>query len=155
MKFNKNQSLILGVVLLIAVLVIQLYKTRQETVPERVEPVTKTERPADRSVAGKKSDPGIGREAFNRNPARMIYTKHARCRMDCRSVSEKEVEQILKEGEINWEKSDPGARPDPRYAVEGNSRDGQRLRIIFAPSKRGMVVITCIDLEKEWACTCD
>ena len=40
--------------------------------------------------------------------------------------------------------------PDPKYALEGNTHDGQHVRIIFANSPRGPVVVTVIDLEKEW-----
>ncbi len=41
------------------------------------------------------------------------------------------------------------------YALEGYSNDKQHLRIIFAPEKERMVVVTCIDLDKEWQCDCN
>lgn len=91
---------------------------------------------------------------INRDPAHLVYTKHARCRMDCRHIDESEVQEILQEGAINFRKSDPGARPDPKYAFEGTTHDGQKVRIIFAPSRRGTVVITVIDLNKDWYCDC-
>ena len=86
--------------------------------------------------------------------SRLIYTKHARCRMGCRKISEEEVKEILEIGRINYGKSDPASRPDPKYALEGETADGQEVRIIFAPTDRGMVVITVIDLEREWSCDC-
>jgi hypothetical protein len=95
-----------------------------------------------------------GDEVIDRHPGKLIYTKHARCRMDCRHIDEAEVEEILAKGRINYRKSEPAGRPDPKYALEGNTRDGQQVRIIFAPAKRGMVVITVIDLETEWSCNC-
>ncbi|PWT96398.1 MAG: hypothetical protein C5B52_15865 [Bacteroidetes bacterium] len=91
---------------------------------------------------------------FVRDASHMIYTKHARCRMDCRHIDETEIKEILENGTINYEKSEPDGKPDPKYAVEGTTRENQRLRIIFAPTNRGMVVITCIDLEKDWYCNC-
>ena len=91
---------------------------------------------------------------FNRNNSHFIYTKHARCRMDCRHIDEAEVQEILQQGRINYRKSEPAGRPDPKYALEGTTRDGQQVRIVFAPAKRGMVVITVIDLGTEWSCDC-
>lgn len=93
-------------------------------------------------------------ERFDRRVGTLIYTKHARCRMDCRHIEEKEVKEILQHGTINDSKSEPAARPDPKYALEGRTQDGQLVRIVFAPSDRGMVVVTVIDLEREWACDC-
>jgi Domain of unknown function (DUF4258) len=94
------------------------------------------------------------RGGLNRNALSVIYSKHARCRMDCRQISESEVMDILKKGEINYQKSDLRSQPDPKYALEGTTSDGQRVRIIFANSPRGIVVVTVIDLEKEWKCNC-
>jgi hypothetical protein len=93
-------------------------------------------------------------DVIDRHPGKLIYTKHARCRMDCRHIDEAEVAEILAKGRINYRKSEPAGRPDPKYALEGTTRDGQDVRIIFAPAKRGMVVITVIDLETEWSCNC-
>jgi hypothetical protein len=97
---------------------------------------------------------GSGSDVIDRFPDRIIYTKHARCRMDCRHIDEAEVQEILQEGRINYRKSEPAGRPDPKYALEGTTRDGQRVRIVFADAKRGMVVVTVIDLGTEWSCDC-
>ncbi|WP_205511857.1 DUF4258 domain-containing protein [Longitalea arenae] len=105
------------------------------------------------AMRGPESGPA-GSDLIDRHPDRLIYTKHARCRMQCRHIDEAEVKEILAEGRINYRKSEPAGRPDPKYALEGTTRDGQDVRIIFAPSKRGMVVITVIDLETEWSCDC-
>ncbi len=91
---------------------------------------------------------------FNRALTPLIYTRHARCRMDCRHISESEIAEVLQKGKINYSKSDLHAKPDPKYALEGTTHDNQQVRIIFAPSKRGMVVITCIDMNEEWQCNC-
>jgi hypothetical protein len=93
-------------------------------------------------------------DVIDRHPGHLIYTKHARCRMDCRHIDESEVTEILEKGRINYRKSEPAGRPDPKYALEGTTHDGQQVRIIFAPAKRGMVVITVIDLGSEWSCNC-
>ena len=92
-------------------------------------------------------------EGFDRT-SRIIFTRHAKCRMACRHIDEYEVREILERGRINYEKSDPASRPDPRYALEGTTRDGQEVRVVFAQANKGAVVVTVIDLQKEWSCNC-
>ena len=99
-------------------------------------------------------DPGeVG--GMQRDPASIVYTKHAKCRMDCRQITEEEVKQILLEGKVNYSKSEPKGKPDPKYALEGTSADGQQLRIVFAADEGKLVVVTAIDLGKEWPCACE
>lgn len=74
--------------------------------------------------------------------------------MDCRHITQAEVEEILQNGVINNRKSDMNARPCPTYAVEGNTSENQRLRIVFAQCDNKTKVVTCIDLGKEWECHC-
>ena len=93
---------------------------------------------------------------LNRNPAAINYSKHARCRMACRHIDESEVEQILQEGKINYTKSElDGADCKKKYAVEGLTRDKQKVRIIFAPCSDEVTVVTVIDIGKEWPCDCE
>lgn len=99
-------------------------------------------------ISQAKNDP------FDRNPKNLILSKHAKCRMDCRQIDETEIREILTKGKINWKKSEPNNKPDPKYAVEGITHDNQKVRIVVADSKKGLVVVTVIDLETEWACAC-
>lgn len=92
---------------------------------------------------------------FNRNPSKLIYTKHARCRMDCRFFTEKEVREILNNGKINYQKSRPDDKPCPSYALEGVTSDGQEARMVFATCDNATLkVVTCIDLETDYKCDC-
>jgi hypothetical protein len=92
--------------------------------------------------------------SFDRSNTSLVFTKHARCRMECRHIDETEVKEILQSGTINYGKSEPAGRPDPKYALEGITHDHQHVRIVFAPSNGKMVVITVIDLDGEWKCNC-
>jgi hypothetical protein len=87
--------------------------------------------------------------------ARLILTKHALCRMDCRHITVKEIHEVLDHGTINYGKSEPDARPDPKWAVEGFTDEHQHLRIIVAPEEENLIVITCIELGVEWTCHCN
>jgi Domain of unknown function (DUF4258) len=92
-------------------------------------------------------------EGFNRNTTKLIFSKHAKCRMDCRNIDESEVREILKNGTVNEKKIQSDKR-GMTYPVEGTTHDGQRVRIVFAPKDDGLVVVTVIDLGKEWSCDC-
>lgn len=92
-------------------------------------------------------------KGFNRNTDKLIFSKHAKCRMDCRKIDESEVKEILKSGKINYEKIQSDKR-GKTYPVEGYTHDKQLVRIVFAPKDDGLVVVTVIDLETEWSCDC-
>ncbi|MEO7265109.1 MAG: DUF4258 domain-containing protein [Ferruginibacter sp.] len=93
------------------------------------------------------------KRGLNRNPSHINYTEHAKCRMQCRHITESEVKDMLANGAINYKKSElQGTDCKKKYAVEGNSKDGQRLRIIFAPCADEVTVVTCIDVKEEWDC---
>jgi phosphatidylserine decarboxylase len=92
-------------------------------------------------------------EGFNRNTEKLIFSKHAKCRMGCRKIDESEIREILKNGTINYKKIQNDKR-GKTYPVEGFTRDKQHVRIVFAPKDDGLVVVTVIDLGTEWACDC-
>lgn len=91
---------------------------------------------------------------FDRRVSYLEYTAHAKCRMQCRRISQAEVEEIMRDGKINYKKSDVKDRPCPTYALEGITRDQQRVRIVFAQCDFKTKVVTCIDLDTDWACDC-
>lgn len=93
-------------------------------------------------------------EGFNRNTSNIIFSKHAKCRMDCRKIDESEVKEILKNGNINHKKIQSDKR-GKTYPVEGYTHDKQHVRIVFAPKgDDALVVVTVIDLETDWKCDC-
>lgn len=92
-------------------------------------------------------------EGFNRNTSNLIFSKHAKCRMDCRKIDESEVREILKSGTINHKKIQSDKR-GKTYPVEGYTHDKQHVRIVFAPKDDGLVVVTVIDLDTDWKCDC-
>src|SRR5882724_11226947 len=86
---------------------------------------------------------------FDRHKGHLIYTKHAKCRMECRHIDESEVQEILDNGTLNpnkIEESDKGKS----YPLEGVTHDKQHVRIVFAPKQENLVVVTVIDLDKDW-----
>ena len=90
---------------------------------------------------------------IDRHAGRLIFTRHARCRMDCRHITEKEVKGAVEKGEINYRKTQRNASPCPKYAVE-EYVDGKRVRLIIGDCDEKAVVITVIDLDHEFECNC-
>ncbi len=80
-------------------------------------------------------------------------TRHARCRMDCRHINEAAVAHVLAHGTL-----DPArTRTDgscPSHAVEA-AHGGRDLRVVFAGCPTQTRVVTVIDLDTDWTCTCD
>lgn len=117
-------------------------------------PVAKPKSPLDNVT--EPTPPAKTNTGLNRNPELISYSKHARCRMYCRHIDEREIEEILHKGKINYKKSQLDADDcHKRYAVEGTSNDKQQLRIIFVCCGNENIVITCIDLKNDWYCDCD
>ncbi|HNQ12285.1 MAG TPA: DUF4258 domain-containing protein [Bacteroidia bacterium] len=85
---------------------------------------------------------------------KIVYTKHATCRMECRNIDEQEVEDMVLNGIINEKKSDPRDEPCPSIALEGITQDQQEVRIVVANCDEVLKVITVIDLEREYNCNC-
>ena len=93
-------------------------------------------------------------ESFDRNYTSLVYSKHARCRMECRHIDESEVVEILKKGTINYDKIEKDDR-GRTYPLEGITHDKQHVRIVVAPkADKEMVVVTVIDLDTDWTCDC-
>ena len=132
-------------ILLLALLLIKLVRGKEET---RVDPTTTT---AAKDPAGTKTNRDRG---FDRRINYLQYSKHAICRMQCRKISQQEVEEIMQQGKINYNKSDLKSRRCPRYAVEGLTHDNQRVRIVYAQCNEATTVVTVIDLETDFECNC-
>ncbi|MFY7898997.1 MAG: DUF4258 domain-containing protein [Chitinophagaceae bacterium] len=146
MKAKKLLPILFLVVLALAALALKQCVSNKPVEPKRHRKETANNHP----------QPLAEQRGLNRNPSIINYSKHARCRMACRKISEDEVMDILQNGKINYKKSDlKAAVCKKRYAVEGISKDQQLLRIIFAPCQTEITVITCIDLGTDWECDCE
>lgn len=116
-------------IIIVSLVIIFLYRKQDTTTP-----------PSDQSF---------------RNATHLVFTKHARCRMDCRHIDETEIREIIRDGVLNESKSGKSTHGDMTYALEGTSHDNQDIRVVVTPQDNGLLVITVIDLKKEWACDCD
>ena len=116
---------------------------------------TSNSRSTSTNKEAKKDQSAVDRDrGFDRRISYLEYSKHAKCRMECRKITQAEVEGIMQDGKINYNKSDPQNARCPRYAVEGITSDNQRTRIVFAQCNDKTTVVTVIDLDTEWSCDC-
>ena len=129
-----------------AIFLIKQCKNNQSTVSK----TTSTSNDNNNNPAGK-----INRDrGFDRRISYLEYSNHARCRMDCRHITQAEVRDIMQQGKINYPKSDLHNARCPRYALEGITQDNQKVRIVFAQCNEKTEVVTVIDLDTEWQCHC-
>lgn len=96
----------------------------------------------------------VQKEAFNRHPSHLYFTRHARCRMDCRHITEAAIHEIMQGGIINVNKSSPNDKPCPTYAIQGTTHEGESLRVIFGQCDDETKIITCYNLKEDFECHC-
>lgn len=139
--------LFLAVLLVGAILVRQCKANRQLSDNDKQKKV-------QRDNPDQPTNPQTGDLDIFRNPeADYYFTKHARCRMKCRHITQEEVKEIVQQANVNYTKSELDAEQGPKYALEGVTReDKQRVRIIVAPKQRHLTIVTVIDLEEDWEC---
>lgn len=94
------------------------------------------------------------KEVFDRHPSKLYYTKHALCRMDCRRISKEDIAEIMQKGIINFNKSNRNEKPCPTYAIQGETSDGEKLRVVFAQCSNETKVVTCYNLKEDFECHC-
>lgn len=116
---------------------------------EQQQPEVATEPSANERQASGRTSLDIFRDA----DAEYFFTKHARCRMECRNITQKEVKEIVRKAQVNYNKSDLRASGGAKYALEGyTSKDRQHIRVIVAPKQKHLSIVTVIDLDKDWEC---
>lgn len=145
LTLRKALPLVLVILLAIVLFFVKRYKADSSPAPE---PKAKT---GDR----RSPSSAVNRDrGFDRRVSYLQYSKHAKCRMNCRHITQQEVKEIMQDGKINYSKSDLQNSRCPRYAVEGVTSDDQDVRIIFAQCNESTTVVTVIDVGKEWSCDC-
>jgi hypothetical protein len=132
---------------IVIVLGLLLFAVNKWMPGDKAKPKTTTDRKDPSSAINRN-------RGFDRRVSFIEYTQHAKCRMQCRQISQAEVEDIMKGGTINYKKSDVNDRPCPTYALEGITQDDQKVRIVFAQCDLKTKVVTCIDLNADWECHC-
>lgn len=82
--------------------------------------------------------------------SKIVLTKHAQCRMECRKISLEEIKEIITKGKVNPKKSEPKKKPCPVLAIEGITvKERRKIRVVLAACKEETKIITVIDLNQK------
>lgn len=110
----------------------------------------------NRNLSDNDRGPSINADVLSgfKDPAAQYhFTRHAKCRMECRHISQEEVREIIQRGEVNYQKSDLEASRGAKYALEGyTTKEWQHVRVIVASEQSSLAIITVIDLDEDWEC---
>jgi Domain of unknown function (DUF4258) len=153
-KANTNMKkslpyLLLIILLLAAVMIRRCNNTDNASDNQKTKDRTEHTKREEAKTDNQKSNLDVFRDPTSE----FYFTKHARCRMKCRHITQEEVKEIVQKAQVNYKKSELDAAQGPKYALEGvTSRDNQHVRIIVAPEQRHLTIVTVIDLEEEWDC---
>ncbi|MBL4754878.1 MAG: DUF4258 domain-containing protein [Flavobacteriales bacterium] len=85
----------------------------------------------------------------------MSYSPRAICLMECGDISKEGVQEILDDGDVDFSASDVRAKPCPSYIIEGETKDGQSLRVIILKCDSTSTVLHAIDFSRNYECSCD
>ena len=78
---------------------------------------------------------------------KLKYSDYAYCRMKCQNISKDEIVQILITGSINYDQSQVHSKPCPTYAVEGLTKEGHEMQIVFADCDSVTKVVEAVELK--------
>ncbi|MBI2271450.1 MAG: DUF4258 domain-containing protein [Bacteroidetes bacterium] len=87
------------------------------------------------------------------NSQKLEFTSYADCKMKCLGIGEDDIKDMMKKGDINYGKSEVHSKPYPKYAIEGDTRDGRSVLIIVNDCDSTTKIANLIG-EKE-TCSCD
>ena len=76
------------------------------------------------------------------------FSDHAKCILECKHITEEEVREVLKNGDVNFSESDTRGVPCPSYAIEGTSHN-KKIRVLVTIFERDSTaeITTAINLE--------
>ena len=91
---------------------------------------------------------------LKRNPSRIKYTKFALCRMDCHRINANSIMGILRNGDVNREKSDLHKKPCPIFTVRGVTKQKMSIILIIQQCGNDAKILDCYDANGILACNC-
>lgn len=98
-------------------------------------------------------EPNICRFTQRGDVDELVYVDHARCRMRCRSVDQRTVERVYRDGVVNCRKSNY-KDGKPRYALEKRDDRGDKIRVIVEDDEGQHIIVTVIRLGQGDHCSC-
>lgn len=94
------------------------------------------------------------KEAFDREPPQLQFSDRAECLMNCRGISNEDIEEIMKKGVINFNRSNLRGNPCPSFALQGRTDGGKSLVVFFSQCPDETTVIGCLTPKDATPCHC-
>jgi len=94
------------------------------------------------------------KEVFDREPPQLIYTNYALCQTDCGRIGKEDVEEIMKKGIINFNRSNRRANPCPRFTLQGRTVSSKSMLLIFEQCPKETKLLACYRPGKTVPCEC-
>ena len=91
---------------------------------------------------------------LNRNPSRIEYTKFALCRMDCHHINANSIMGILRNGEVNRDRSAIHKRPCPIFTIRALTKQNMSIIIIIQQCGTVAKILDCYDANGTVDCSC-
>lgn len=94
------------------------------------------------------------KEIFYRDTNNIVYTTTAVCQMKCFDIREKDVEQIISKGIINFSRSNR-QQSCPTFTLQGQVVNGTTLVTVVAQCSGQSTVLYCTLLHVQKKCSCN
>ena len=92
--------------------------------------------------------------ALRRNPSRIDYTTFALCRMDCYQINANIITGVLRNGEINQDKSDLHKRPCPIFTIHSLTKQNMSIWVVVQQCGTVARILDCYDANETVGCNC-
>lgn len=93
------------------------------------------------------------KEAFDRNPPQLQFSERAVCEMRCREIGKPEIDEIMKKGVINFNRSNRRGHPCPTFALQGRT-GGKSLVVFFSQCTDETTVMNIFTPTDTTSCDC-
>ena len=91
---------------------------------------------------------------LNRNATQIEYTQTALCRMDCENITANDITEVLRKGEINYNRSDLAKKPCAIFTTLGKTKKGIGITLVIAQCGKVVRITNCYRNDGAMPCNC-
>ena len=88
------------------------------------------------------------------NAGSISYSDRSKCLMECGNITTEAINDLLASGDVNFGDSDVHREPCPYYVIEGETKAGRELRLVFAKCDSVAELTSATDIDAASPCRC-
>ena len=88
------------------------------------------------------------------NRGAITYSERSKCMMECGNITTEAIDDLLAGGDVNFGDSDVHREPCPSYVIEGETKAGRELRLVFAKCDSVAELTSAENVDAAGACNC-